>query len=223
MKTLERPKSMEYRSITESKDYDDLLGRLYGKTKREIEEIDVPDVKIIAIEGDTAPASPEFQKAIECLYGVAYNLCMGLKFEKLPRPKGYFNYKVGGLESLWWDPEGGTTDVQKAKHLRWKLYLMVPAFASETLVKKAIAAAKAKKPDMPYDNVLLEHFHEGHAVQVLHVGPYDKEGPTIAMLHEYMKRADLQVTGKHHEIYISDPRRTAPEKLKTVIRYPASP
>ncbi|OGY24891.1 MAG: hypothetical protein A2134_02480 [Candidatus Woykebacteria bacterium RBG_16_39_9b] len=214
-------KGLSYATISSTKYYDALLKALYISVKQKVEEIDVPKVQIIAVDGNEPPASTQYQDAISALYGVGYTLKMGLKFKKLPQPNGYFDYKVGGLETLWWGTQG-EINISDAKTLRWKAFLMAPAFIDRTLFRQAVEQAKAKKPDIPYDSVRLTTLHEGHSVQMLHIGSYEQEEPTIKQLLEYIKDHNLQVNGHHHEIYISDPRRTKPEKLKTVIRYPVN-
>jgi hypothetical protein len=144
---------------------------------------------------------------------------MGLKFGQIPRPDGYFDYKVGALETLWWST-GKKLEIDNPRTLRWQAYLMVPWFVTSKLLKAARQAAKAKHPEVAYEAVSLETIREGHCVQALHVGPYDQELPTIERLQAYMAEHGLVANGKHHEIYMSDPRRTAPAKLKTVIRQP---
>lgn len=213
-------KSFNYKSISTSKEYDALLKALYMGVKQVEEEIEIPPVKIIAVSGNEPPASKQYQTAIACLYGIDYTLKMGLKFGKLPKPKGYFDYKVGGLETLWWSKKGTEIEISNPETLRWKAYLMVPQFVDQKLFTQATAMAKEKKPEIPYENASFEEIDEGRSIQMLNIGPYDKEMPTIEALHKYAKGHGFKISGKHHEIYISDPRRTKPEKLKTVIRYP---
>ncbi|OGC44743.1 hypothetical protein A2V54_01030 [candidate division WWE3 bacterium RBG_19FT_COMBO_53_11] len=212
-------KTLDYKSISSSKQYDQFLKDLYIGVKQKVEEIIVPPVKIIAVEGNEPPASKQYQTAIACLYGIGYTLKMSLKYGKLPKPNDYFDYSVGGLETLWWSKEGTPFEIANPKTLQWKAYLMVPAFVDQDLFAEAVAMAKKKKPEIPYENVKLEELDEGHSVQILHVGPYDQERPTIELLNGYIKENSLEMAGKHHEIYISDPRRTKPEKLKTIIRF----
>ncbi|HEY5546894.1 MAG TPA: GyrI-like domain-containing protein [Gemmatimonadaceae bacterium] len=214
MKVLPSP-----RSIRNTKQWDEFQKALSTGVKRQVEEIRIPSVQVIAVSGNEPPASKQYQNAIAVLYGIAYGLKMGLKFGKLPRPKGYFDFRVGALESLWWSTES-LLDISNPKTLRWQAYLMSPAFVNRKLVDQARSAAQAKHPAIPYDSATLTTVNEGRSVQVLHVGPWDKEEPTIAQLHEYIAAHGLTVNGKHHEIYISDPRRVKPEKLKTVIRLP---
>ena len=214
MKILPSPKS-----IRNTKQWDEFLKALSTGVKRQVEEIRIPPVQVIAVSGNEPPASKRYQDAIAVLYGIAYGVKMGLKFKKLPRPKGYFDFRIGALDSLWWST-GGVLEIGNPETLRWQAHLMLPAFVNKKLVEQARSAALVKHPDIPYGSATLTTINEGRSVQVLHVGPWNKEQPTIAQLHEYIAAHGLAVNGKHHEIYISDPRRVKPEKLKTVIRLP---
>ncbi len=187
-----------------------------------MEEIEVPPVQAICVTGNQPPTTKQYQDAIAVLYGIGYSLKMGLKFGKLAVPAGYFDYKVGALETFWWSV-GKEVDITNPATLRWQAYLMVPAFVTEKLVDEALALAKTKHPELPYEAATLATVDEGWSVQMLHVGRYEMERPTIDTLHTYAADHGLAVTGKHHEIYISDPRKTQPEKLKTVIRYAVRP
>jgi hypothetical protein len=143
---------------------------------------------------------------------------MGFKYRKLPRPAGWFDYRVGPLGTFWWST-GDVLNISDAATLRWKAYLILPPFITKRSVDQARAQATAKHAEIPYANAAIETLREGRSVQILHVGPYDKEQPTIDLLHEYMRLHSLVMNGHHHEIYISDPRRTKPDRLKTVIRF----
>lgn len=213
-------KAIDFGLVIDEKQYDKLMRDWSVGVAPEVEEVELGPAKIMSVEGNEPPGPGQYQTAIECLYGIGYTLKMGLKHGSLPRPLGYFDYKVGSLGSLWWSASGQEINMNDPKTLRWKAYLVVPQFVDDELFTQAAAAAKTKKPEVPYENVELESFDEGHSVQVMHVGPYDAEGPTIERLHRYMKDHGLIVNGKHNEIYISDPRRTQPDKLKTVIRMP---
>ena len=214
MKTLPNPSG-----IRTTEEYDRLLEALYKGAKTRIEELQLPPVRVIRVEGNEPPGSEQYQQAISVLYGVAYTLKMGLKFGKLPKPPRYFDFAVGALETLWWSV-GKQLEIGNAKTLRWQAYLMVPDFVTRKLFNEARRLAEAKHPELPYDLAALATFHEGPCVQMLHVGPYDQEGPTIQTLRDHIAAHDLVTAGKHHEIYLSDPGRTKPEKLKTVIRQP---
>ncbi len=217
MKTLP-----SFKSIRTTKAYDGLLKMLYAGVKRQVEEIEIPSVQAICVTGNQPPTTKQYQDAIAVLYGVGYSLKMGLTFGKLPTPAGYFDYKVGALETFWWSV-GKEVDITNPATLRWQAYLMIPAFVTEKFVDEARALAKAKHPELPYEGAELATIDEGRSVQMLHVGRYDMERPTIDMLHAYAADNGLVIAGKHHEIYISDPRKTQPEKLKTVIRYAVGP
>lgn len=202
--------------------YDALLKTLYAGAKPRVEELEIPPVLAISVTGNQPPASRQYQYAIAVLYGLGYGLKMGLKFGALPKPAGYFDYKVGALETLWWST-GAKLEIANPKTLRWQAYLMVPAFVTRKLFDEARRLAAAKHPEVPYDAAMLTRIREGRSVQMLHIGPYDKEQPTIDALHAYAEDHRLMVRGKHHEIYISDPRRTRPARLKTVIRFGVRP
>ncbi len=217
MKTLP-----SFKAIRTAKAYDDFLKVLYAGAKPQVEEIAIPPVPVICVTGNQPPATKQYQDAIAALYGISYGVKMGLKFGKLPRPAGYFDYKVGALETFWWSVSE-ELDITNPETLRWQAYLMLPAFVTKKLVDEARDLAKAKHPEIPYEAVRLARVDEGRSVQILHVGRYDAEQPTIAKLHAYAADHGLAITGRHHEIYISDPRRTPPEKLKTVIRLAVKP
>ena len=128
MKTLPRMDS-----IRTTKAYDDLLKLLYVGVKARVEEVEIPSLPVVSVSGNEPPASKQFQDAIGILYGIGYGLKMGLKFGKIARPKGYFDYKVGALETLWWST-AKDFDITNAKTLRWRAYLMVPGFVTSDLV-----------------------------------------------------------------------------------------
>jgi len=210
-------KSLPYKSIRTAAGYEALVNASYVKVKRKPQEIDLPPLGVVSVSGGAPPTAKPYQDAIAVLYGIGYGLKMGLKFGKLRRPAGYFDYKVGALETFWWST-GKKLEINNPKTLRWQAFLMVPPFVSQKLVDEARQLVREKHPETPYELASLDVIQEGRAVQMLHVGPYDKEQPTIDELHRYMTEHQLEVSGRHHEIYISDPRRTEPGKLKTVIR-----
>jgi hypothetical protein len=214
--------ALEYESIRTTKAYDKLLDALYLKVKLSVAEIIVPPVQVIAVSGHEPPATRQYQDAIAVLYGIGYGLKMGLKFGKLPKPKRSFDYRVGALGTVW-RSTGQTLEINDPTTLRWRAYLLVPPFVSKTLVDEARGQAKARRPEVPYERASLEVLDEGRSVQMLHVGPYDKEQPTIDELRRYITEHALAAKGGHHEIYISDPRRTEPARLKTVIRVAVTP
>lgn len=208
----------KYSALKTGSEFTDLLQEMYFPPLDKIEEIDLPAVQVISVTGKGAPESKNFQQAIASLYGIAYGLKMGFKFGKLAKPKGYFDFKVPPLEGLWW--QDGGFDMKARAGWEWKVMILMPAFINGAAITAARQQALSKHPEIPYDDVKLENFNEGHAVQLTHMGPYAEEPKTIAKLMEYIKDKGFAVSGKHHEIYMNDPRRVKPEKIKTVLRYP---
>jgi hypothetical protein len=170
--------------------------------------------KYLTIIGRGAPAGEAFQKGVGVLYNVAFTLKMAKKFAGK-------DYKVCHLEGLWWgDKEGEDFAVQPAETWNWKLIIRVPDFISAKDLAGTIATLKDKgKPPVVAD-VKLETIEEGQCVQMLHVGPYSKEGETISQMIALARENRLSCRGRHHEIYLSDPRRVPAERLRTILRLP---
>ena len=185
--------------------------------------IDLAERRDFAVDGAGPPGDPAFQAAFRVLYPVAYTLHFGLKRRGIAAP-------VGALEGLYWfdgvetitpasfDPAGSDPT-----RWRWSLRLPVPAEADTEDIEAALVEVSHKKDPPPLDVLSVVTWTEGPAAQILHVGPYSAEPGTIERLHEAIAAAGLRPRGRHHEIYISDPNRTAPERLKTVIRQPVAP
>ena len=178
-------------------------------TPKEPVLIHVGAAKYLAADGVGAPGGEKFQEAIGALYSMAYTMKMTRKFADQ-------DYKVCHLEGLWW----GFEQMEAQDQWRWKLLMRVPDFISARDLKQAAATLKEKgKPDLPVE-VRLETLKEGQCVQVLHTGPYSNEGATIARMQAFAESKGVSFAGAHHEIYLSDPRRVAPEKLRTILRMP---
>lgn len=186
--------------------------------------IDVGPMRFLTIRGKGDPnTSPSYQSAVEALYGLAYTIKMSKKGDV--QPPGYFDFVVPPLEGLWslaGQPFDGSLIGRKADFL-WTMMLRMPDFVDDAALDTAKAYFLKKKP-LDLSGVQLTQFHEGLCAQVLHIGPYDDEPATVARL-EAMIRAKGYKTAmsgqrQHHEIYLSDPRKTEPDKLKTVIRHP---
>ncbi|WP_432105642.1 GyrI-like domain-containing protein [Streptomyces sp. bgisy091] len=192
------------------------LKRCYAPTNSEWALVDVPAQRFIAVDGRGDPnTDASYTRAVEALYSVAYTL----KFtgrRALDR-----DFVVGPLEGLWWadTPEAFTT---RAKHTwHWRMLISRPDWITEELVEDARRAALEKKSLPTIGDVRSVSLNEGTSAQCLHIGPYDDEGPALAELHgEYLAAHDLRITGLHHEIYLSDPRRTDPARLRTILRQP---
>jgi hypothetical protein len=185
--------------------------------------LEIPLRRYLMIDGTDEPGAPGFRDAIGTIYPVAYTLHFALKRRGIQAP-------VGALEGLYWiDADTPITPAQfavseeKRWSWSWRLMLPVPGEATDADFASAIDEVFAKKRPPLLDQLRCEEWLEGHVAQVMHVGPYDAEAPTIARLHRAIHDAGLRPRGCHHEIYISDPNRTAADRLKTVIRQPVEP
>jgi hypothetical protein len=177
--------------------------------------VDVPEMAFLMIDGVGDPATAKaYEEAVQAVYTLAY----GVKFA-VRRSTGV-DYKVAPLEGLWWW-EGGD-DFARAARSDWSWTMMIrqPSEISPELLADVIAAGVRKKPGVPLDRVRCETFAEGLCAQVMHRGPYADEHPTIIRLHAFIGEQGGEPHGKHHEIYLSDPSRTAPERMRTVLRQP---
>ena len=196
-------------------DFKKQLKHLYNPPKR-FTVVDVPPMNFVMIDGHGDPnTAQEYKDAVEALYAVAYKVKFASKRE-LDQ-----DYVVPPLEGLWWAEDMGAFIERDKSTWDWTMMIMQPAWISQEMLTEAIQqVAKSKElPALP--RLRFETYNEGLSVQILHVGSYDDEGPTIARLHnEFLPQNGYTEAGKHHEIYLSDPRRTAPEKLKTVLRQP---
>lgn len=187
----------------------------YAASARKPALIDVPKRKYLMIDGQGDPnTNPEFQDAIQALYGVAYTLKFSLKMG----PE-QIDYPVMALDGLWWTDTEPFSAADKAAW-KWTLMIAQPDVITAAMVRTAKAKVKERKGLARVDDIRLESWREGKAVQMMHIGPYSEEGPTIEKMQQFAAEQGYQLAGKHHEIYFSDPRRTKPEKLKTLLRHP---
>jgi hypothetical protein len=192
------------------------LKHLYTPPKNAVTVADVPTMNFFMLDGRGDPnTSQEYQEALEALYAASYTLKFMVK-----QGAAAIDYRVMPLEGLWWTDEGGGTDFSRKDAWSWSAMIMQPDFITAAQANEAVGKARAKR-DLPgLARIRFERLEEGRAVQILYVGPYAGEGPTIERIHAFIVERGGRLTGKHHEIYLSDPRRAAPEKLKTVIRQP---
>lgn len=200
------------------KEYRDLY---QPKTKPSI--VQVPSIRFLAVEGEGDPneAGGAYQHALELLYGVAYTLKMSYKTDRVI--EGFYQYVVPPLEGFWWQPDVEGVDYANKAGFHWLSVIRVPEFVSDQDFDWAIEAATAKKR-MDFSPVRLVEVDEGLCVQCMHVGPYDDEPATVAAMHEFAEAQgfvpDFSDERRHHEIYLSDPRKADPAKMKTVVRHP---
>ncbi len=181
--------------------------------------IDVPELSFLMIDGHGDPNTcPDYRAAIEALFSVSYTL----KFTIRSMPNG-IDYGVMPLESVWWGKDVEAFTASDKSAWSWTAMIMQPDLVTAELVAEAVTAARRKRPIPAADVMRLERFREGLSAQLLYVGPYADEGPTIAALHSFIAQRGYVPAGRHHEVYLGDPRRSAPEKLRTVIRQPVKP
>jgi hypothetical protein len=192
------------------------LKQCYAPKNTEWALVDVPAQQFIAVEGSGDPnTSADYARAVEALYAVAYTIKFASK-AGLGR-----DFVVGPLEGLWWsdDPEVFITREKDA--WQWRMLISQPDWITDDFIEEARQAALAKKGLPAIAQVRRETLKEGTCAQLLHVGPYDDEGPALARLHhEYLAANNLRMSGHHHEIYLGDHRRTEPARFKTVLRQP---
>ncbi|MBQ1081387.1 GyrI-like domain-containing protein [Nocardiopsis sp. B62] len=181
--------------------------------------LEVPDLRYLMVDGHGDPnTTPLFAEGIESLYPVAYKLKFASRRE-LGR-----DYVVPPLEGLWWarDMEAFTVARDKSRW-DWTLMLMVPDWIDPDMVTAAAEEAGRRNRPTRLDDVRLEELSEGRCVQTLHVGPFEEEAEVLARMHDgFIPEQGLRMVGRHHEIYLSDARRTAPEKLRTILRQPVT-
>jgi hypothetical protein len=191
------------------------LKPLYQPSARDVVQVDVPRFQFLMIDGEGDPnTSPAYAQAVEALFSVSYTAKFMLKKGPLAR-----DYAVMPLEGLWWADDLSAFTTHDKASWKWTMMIMQPSFVTPDLIEAAMAEVKRKKQLPAIDRLRLEDFLEGRCAQVLHIGPFSEEGPTIERLHQFID-ARTSRTGKHHEIYLSDIRRAAPAKWKTIIRQP---
>jgi hypothetical protein len=198
----------------ETYDWKKALKELYSPPRTPV-LVSVPPMNFLMVDGMGDPISaPEYTQAVEALYSVAYTLKFALK--KAGGPE----FGVMPLQGLWWAEDmNAFVDADRAAW-QWTMMIGQPEFVTQEQVSAAVAETGHKKELPALPRLRFERFDEGLCAQVMHTGPYAAEGPTIAALHAFIAQQGGALRGKHHEIYLSDPNRSAPEKMKTIIRQP---
>jgi hypothetical protein len=192
------------------------LKPLYAPPKDQLVIVDVPKIDFLMIDGSGDPnTAPAYREALEALYALAYTIKFSLKLGPAKT-----DFRVMPLEGLWWSDDLEVFRLGRRDDWNWRMMIAMPDIVTADIVKDAKAAAEKKKDLPALSNIRFKPFAEGKAAQTLYIGPYAEEGPTIEALHAYIARQGHKLSGRHHEIYMSDPRRTAPAKLRTIIRQP---
>lgn len=201
----------------EKTDFKKLMKPYWAPPVGRFELLEVPELKFLMVDGAGDPnTSEDYRQAVQWLYSLSY----GLKFAS--KARGH-DYGVAPLEGLWWSNDMSDFAAGRKDKWSWTAMIMQPDWIRQADVDAAMGRAR-QKLGVPPTSLRLEDFAEGYSAQTMFVGPYADEGPTIARLHgEFLPANGLKPNGKHHEIYLSDPSRTAPDKLKTVIRQPVRP
>lgn len=191
------------------------LGSLYRPPKGKVVEVDVPPLRYLMMDGQGNPnTSQAYADAVEALFSVSYTAKFMVK-----KGEQKIDYAVMPLEGLWWADDLSAFTANDEANWKWTMMIAQPEVACDRTIAAAIEAVRSKKSLPAVEQLRLETFHEGKCAQVLHVGPFSEEGPTIERLHSFIQdRSALR--GKHHEIYLSDIRRAKPENWKTIIRQP---
>jgi hypothetical protein len=192
--------------------------------------VDVPKMKFIMIDGKGNPndESGEYVKAIELLYGLSYTIKMSNKSGNAP--PDFFEYVVPPLEGLWWTEVDRPFETSQKDKLIWTSMIRQPEFVTDEVFKWAVDELKKKKPHLDTSKARLKEFEEGLCVQMMHLGPYDTEAVTVKAIDDFAASSGYVnaisetspggIIRRHHEIYLNDPRKVDPEKMKTVVRHP---
>lgn len=190
---------------------------LYKPSKVQIVSVKVPKLNFLMVDGKGDPnKAKEYQDAIETLYAMSY------KIKFISKKENGNDFVVMPLEGLWWSDDMATFSPGQKDDWKWTAMIMQPDVIDTKMFEIALKEVKAKKDLPSLSKIRFESYEEGLSAQVMYLGAYTDEAPTIAKIHKYIKKEGYKLTKKHHEIYLSDPRRVAPEKLKTIIRQPMS-
>lgn len=201
--------------MAEKADLKKELRHLYAPPAGRFVIVDVPAMQYLKVDGQGDPnTSPHYRRAVEWLYSVSYPVKF-LSKRELGR-----DYAVMPLEGLWWAEDMNTFINRQKDKWSWTMMILQPDWITAEMIDRAVSKATVRQ-GAPPDSLRFEILDEGLCVQTMHIGSYDEEGPVLAKLHnEFLPENGLAATGHHHEIYIGDPRKTAPERLKTVLRQP---
>jgi len=200
-------------------DFKKSMKMFYIPSPKEVVLVDVPEMQFLMIDGMGSPGdSKEYQNALAALYPIAF------KTKFLSKAKGK-DYVVPPLEGLWWADNMKDFIEGNRNNWKWTMMIMQPDWITQNMINEAISITKKKKPELSelLPKLKLKKYKEGKAAQIMHIGPYSEEGPTVQKVHDFIQKEGGKFDGletKHHEIYLSDPRKANPDTMKTVIRQP---
>jgi hypothetical protein len=196
-------------------DYKKIFKIFYQPKASVVSIVDIPAFNYLMIDGQGDPNySVDYQQAVEALFSLSYTLKFMIK-----KSETSIDYVVMPLEGLWWADDMASFSVDDKAGWKWTMMIMQPEFIDRKLIASAIKSLEKKKDLPALHKIRFETYNEGLCAQTLHLGPFSEEGPTVARVHAVIEEHG-KLTGKHHEIYLSDIRKAAPEKWKTVIRQP---
>jgi len=190
------------------------LKHLYSPSAKEVTEADVPAMNFLMVDGEGKPASQYYVAAVEALFAVSYAIKFMVKESKC------VDYIVMPLEGLWWADDMTKFSVDRKDEWKWTSMIMQPKQVTDSDAKLAVEQVRKKKDLPALAKLRFASFHEGPSAQILHIGPYSAEGLIVAKIHAFIKQSGHALSGKHHEIYLSNPNKTPAEKLKTILRQP---
>jgi hypothetical protein len=198
------------------------LKLLYSPSAKKIELVEVPAFNFVMIDGAIEPdkspgTSPLFQENMQALYGAAYTL----KFMAKLRKENPVDYPVMALEGLWW-VEDGHFDIRQPGNWKYTVMILQPDLVTAEMFAEALAQLRKKKPGPGIERLRLERFQEGLCIQTMHIGPYADEPATVARMEAWAQESGYTLQYKHHEIYMGNPLRADPAKLKTILRHPVT-
>lgn len=197
-------------------DFKKELKHLYKPSPKSVDIVNVPKMNFLMIDGKGDPnISQEFKHAVEALFALAYRIKFSIK-----QSEKAIDYSVMPLEGLWWADDMSKFSVEDKSSWKWTLMIQQPEFVSEEIVKQCTKELQLKKDLVALSKIRFQFFEEGNAAQIMHIGPFSEEGPTVEKVHQFIEKNDSERIDKHHEIYLSDIRRGNPANWKTVIRQP---
>ncbi len=198
-------------------DYKKEFPDLYKPSLKEPVIIKIPKMMFFMIDGTGDPnTSEDYKEIVQLLYNISYTLKMKVIKKETPSK----DYVVPPLEGLWYMPKMEEWSMDEKDKWEWTMMIRIPDFIKDSQIKKALKILKETKNPSSFSKLRYEQYDEGTCVQIMYLGPYDEEPPTIKKIHQFAEKNGYNLNGHHHEIYLSDPRRVEPERLKTVLRQP---
>jgi hypothetical protein len=194
----------------------EIFKKYYSPSTKSPQILDIPAFNFLMIDGHGNPnTSKDYEKAVSALYTLSYTIKFSLK-----KSGETTDYKVYPLQGLWWSNNMKDFVTGNKDNWDWTMMIIQPDWVNDDHINAARVSASAKVDPTVLASVRFESYLEGTIVQLMHIGPYSEEGPNIQRIHSYAIDSGYELSGKHHEIYLGDPRRSAPDKLKTIIRQP---